>query len=477
MFGNLRALLYFYPFLLFLAVSACNNNPGGGTAKKLSAGNSGFSTGELTDTVKCKNDTSFTYALYLPKSYTTEKEFPVLFFFDAHKRGKLPVKKYKLLANKYGYMLAGSYNSTNGQSQAEMDKAVRMMMDDVLKRFNINRKRIYTGGFSGGARVAVYVALFKRKIAGTVGCAAGFPQMISQPHTGFAYIALVGDKDFNYLELKNLDRSLEGSGIKHFLRVYDGKHDWPPEKVMDNAFVFFQFDAMRSKQIPVDRNLVQEFAKQNNDSIESASKHRNWLGLAFWLNRAVVYLDGIDDVEKEKEALARLKRNPQYQKHMQEEIEREKTEHEFQQSYVRAMENRGKDWWVNEINNLITASENGDDKDQRLMNTRLLNYLSLVSYMYATRALRSNDTESADKYLAIYEMVDPDNPEVYYLQAVRFVKLKKNKEALTELQKVAGHSFHEYYRMTHDENFAALKGNPVFQEVLKEVKKNSEKEK
>lgn len=477
MFGKLRALFYFYPVLLFLTVSACNNNRGpGSTEKKPDAGHRGFKAGEMTDTVKCSNDTSFTYALYLPKSYTVEKEFPVLFFFDAHKRGKLPVKKYKSPADKYGYILAGSYNSTNGQSRAEMDNAISMMMDDVFNRFNINRKRVYTGGFSGGARVAAYAALFKRKVAGTVGCAAGFPQITTQPNTGFAYIALVGNKDFNYLELKNLDRSLQGSGIRHFLRVYDGKHDWPPEQIMEEAFLFFQFDAMRNKLIPVDKSLIRKFKEENNDSIESASNNRNWLRLAFWLNRAVVYLDGIDDVEKEKEALAGLKRNPQYQKHLQEEIERGKTEHDLQQSYVRAMENREKDWWVNKINDLIAASENSNDKDQKLMNTRLLNYLSLVSYMYATRALQSNDTETAEKYLTIYEMVDPENPEVYYLKAVRFAKLKKDKEALTELQKAAGHHFHDYSRMAHDKNFTTLKTNPAFQDVLEKVRQNSEKE-
>ncbi|NOX86715.1 MAG: hypothetical protein GXO86_12255, partial [Chlorobi bacterium] len=451
-----------YLSLVFMILEACAGDGHAKQEKKTFKETAEYAAGQLTDTVKCIADTSYSYALYLPGSYQPETEHPVLFFFDAHKRGKLPVKKYKALADKYGYILAGSYNSTNGQSRIEMERAIRMMTDDVLNRFRVDPERIYTGGFSGGARVAAYVALFKRKIAGTVGCAAGFPQINTQPNTGFAYIALVGDKDFNYLELKNLDRSLEGSGIRHFLRVYDGKHDWPPEQVMEDAFLFFQFEAMRKTQIPVDRKLVRKFAEQNNDSVEKASNNRDWLGLAYWLNRAVVYLSGISDVEKEKEMLAKLKHNPQYQKHLQEELDMEKTEHELQQSYVRAMENRGKDWWVKNINELIRKAKNGNSKDQRLMNTRLLNYLSLVSYMYATRALRDNITEHADKYLTIYEMVDPDNPEVYYLKAVRFARLKKDKEALTELQKAAAHGFHEYSRMTQDKNFAGLKGDTAF---------------
>ncbi len=473
MFKSIRITCLF-PALMVLA--SCTGNGHARQEKRTSDDNGKYKAGQITDTVKCRADSAYSYALYLPDSYQPGTEYPVLFFFDAHKRGKLPVKKYKALADKYDYILAGSYNSTNGQSQLEMERAIRMMMVDVLNRFSIDPERIYTGGFSGGARVAAYVALFKRKVAGTVGCAAGFPQMIRQPNTGFAYIALVGDKDFNYLELKNLDRSLEGSGIRHFLRVFDGKHDWPPEEIMEEAFLFFQFEAMRKQQLKIDKKLIKRFAEQNNDSVKKASDSRDWLGLAFWLNRAVVYLAGIDDVEKEKGMLVKLKHNPQYQKHLQEELQLEKVEHEQQQSLVRAMENRGKAWWVNEINNLLAASENGKNKDDQLMNTRLLNYLSLVSYMYATQALRNNDTVEADKYLTIYEMVDPENPEVYYLKAVRFAKLKKNNEALDELQKAAAHGFHEYIRMANDKNFAGLKEDAAFQEILGKIRKNSKED-
>lgn len=114
-----------------------------------------------------------------------------------------------------------------------------MILEDVSRRFNVNPKRIYTGGFSGGARVAAYATLFKRKIAGVVGCDSGLPQIQTQPNTGFAYIGMVGDKDFNYLEIKNLGRSLEGAKMTCFIRVYDGKHDWPPPEIMNDVFVFF----------------------------------------------------------------------------------------------------------------------------------------------------------------------------------------------------------------------------------------------
>ena len=469
--------LSFFLLLFSILAPACTQHPGKEKTKQTATPHHRkFPPGKLINRVTCSPDTAYTYALYLPGNYTADQKFPVLFFFDAHKRGKLPVHKYKSLADKYGYILAGSYNSTNGQSQKEMDKAIRMMMDDVGKKFNIDPERIYTGGFSGGARVAAYAALFKRKITGVVGCAAGFPQIQSQPHTGFAYIGMVGDKDFNYLEMKNLDRSLQGANMTPFIRVYNGKHDWPPPEIMNDAFVFFQLDAMRKKTIPVDVDLIGQFKKQLDDSITVASENRDWLGLAGWLKKVAVFLNGVSNVTAYQQNLTKLTNNTEYQKHLDEELKLEKTEHQLQQSYVKAMENRNKSWWISDVKKRIAASENAGNKAEVLMNKRLLNYLSLVSYMYATNALRSNNTTAADKYLMIYQTVDPENPEVYYLKAVRFSVMNSNNKALKALEKAAEHGFKEPDRMAKDKHFSAFRQMPAFNKILEQIEQNARDE-
>ena len=44
-----------------------------------------------------------------------------------------------------------------------------------MGRFNIDRKRIYVAGMSGGSRVALYVALQSDSIAGVIASSAGYP--------------------------------------------------------------------------------------------------------------------------------------------------------------------------------------------------------------------------------------------------------------------------------------------------------------
>jgi hypothetical protein len=51
--------------------------------------------GLVVDSIPCENDSSQTYALYLPSHYTQEKTWPVIYAFDPLARGKLPVSLFK----------------------------------------------------------------------------------------------------------------------------------------------------------------------------------------------------------------------------------------------------------------------------------------------------------------------------------------------------------------------------------------------
>jgi hypothetical protein len=431
-----------------------------------------FSPGRIYNSVKCIEDTAFSYALYLPENYSQNRVYPVMFFFDAHKRGKLPVEKYSALADKYGYVLAGSNNSTNGQSQNEMDMAVNIIMYDVKHRFKTDNSRIYTSGFSGGARVASSVALFNGGVAGVIGCAAGFPRIESQPKSNFAFLGIVGDEDFNYLEMKDIDNLLDTWETYNYLLIYNGKHDWPSARVMNQGFMFMEFDAMRHGLMPVDNGSIYEF-KQINDSVRNVVRQRSdWYSLYEADRKATVFLQGLDDLEEYKDEVSQLVKKPQFIVQQDKVMQLDQKESALQQKYVQAMPKQSKSWWKKEINVLIQASKNANSEGERLMSTRLLNYLSLISFFSSDNALKQKQAGAADKFLMIYEMVDPDNPEVYYLKATYFVMLKKNAAALGQLQKAADKGFNEPERLRNSMTFKAISNSKEFLKIMKEVEDN-----
>jgi hypothetical protein len=71
--------------------------------------------GQIAD-VTCEGDPAQSYALYLPSTYSAANPWPIIYFFDPGGQGRRPLELYKALAEKYGFVMAGSNNSRNFSS-------------------------------------------------------------------------------------------------------------------------------------------------------------------------------------------------------------------------------------------------------------------------------------------------------------------------------------------------------------------------
>src|SRR5687767_15537993 len=91
-------------------------------------------------------DPSYGYALFLPASYTPDRKWPVLFAFDPMARGELPVELVRGMAERHGYIVAGSLDARNGPMAPQVE-AARSMMQDVAARLSIDPERVYVTGF------------------------------------------------------------------------------------------------------------------------------------------------------------------------------------------------------------------------------------------------------------------------------------------------------------------------------------------
>jgi len=218
--------------------------------------------GELTREVRCAANAEQSYALYLPKNYTPSRLWPVVYAFDPAARGSVPLELMKDAAEKYGFILAGSNNSRNGPRKLE-GEAAEAMVQDVQTRLAIDNRRSYFTGFSGGARVAAAIAQGCQCAAGVLLSGAGFPQGTPpSKEAAFPVFAAVGTYDFNYVEMVQLGEKLQGLGSPHFLRTFEGPHQWAPAAVMDEALAWFRLLAMKDRREPRDTAFVAAQASQ-----------------------------------------------------------------------------------------------------------------------------------------------------------------------------------------------------------------------
>lgn len=197
----------------------------------------GFETGKSINHIPCLHDSNETFCLYLPKDYDTLKSWPVIYFFDAHARGKLPIKKYQELAEKYGMIFIGSNNSQNSLKPEVYDKIINDLFRTTQTFLNIDDKRITVSGFSGGAKVAGAAAIKLGNIISVIGCAA--PMDASRiGGSYFNYAGIVGKGDFNYWDMVALDNAFGKTPLKHQLFTFEGIHEWPDKETFSKAVLF-----------------------------------------------------------------------------------------------------------------------------------------------------------------------------------------------------------------------------------------------
>ncbi len=417
----------------------------------------------LIRNVKCKIDSTISYALYLPNNYTLNKELPIIFFFDPHGNGSLPVDKYKICSEKYGYIFVGSNNSQNGISWEVNKPNIEVLMNDVNTRLRVNRGRIYTCGFSGGSRVASSVAIFNGGINAVIGMGAGFPSLSDPIRNHFDYIGFVGNQDFNLNEMSFLMSSMDSSPIRHHCEIFNGKHEWAPIENMDDAFVWLEFNAMKDGVLLKNDSLVKDFIAKNNSDCDNA--YDNLLRY----RKLVSFLDGLMDVSNYKQKADQISQSSQLKEILNRKAILAKKENEMQAVYRNNFLLKDFNWWKQEIKNLEKSSQSKLGKESVLMNKRLLSYLGLLSYMNCSHALRENQFEILEKYLKIYELVEPTNFEHQYIHAEVCAIKKENTQAFIFLRKAISLGFKDKARLNLDIAFSVLHTLPEFNSLLNEL--------
>ena len=255
--------------------------------------------GMVIDRVECSDDTAQTYALYLPSGYAPERRWSLLLAFHPAARGRLMVEKYQAAAERYGYIVAASNNSRNGPYAVSM-AAAQAMMTDVSRRFSIDPQRVYLAGMSGGARVAMGIALTNHNVAGVIASSAGYPDSQPRASVPFAVFSTAGIEDFNYIEMRLLDRKLTSP---HFLAVFEGGHALPPDDIASDALEWMELRAMQSGGRNRDDGWAGSILQKRRARIAASSNPTDTI----YLLRALVSdFKGLLDVSAEESRLGRM---------------------------------------------------------------------------------------------------------------------------------------------------------------------------
>jgi dienelactone hydrolase len=257
--------------------------------------------------VTCESDHARSYTLYLPSSYSPSGRWPILYLFDPAGVGKRPVELYKDIAEKYGFILAGSNDSKNFSS--DESKNVSAIWQDTHSRLALDPRRIYTGGFSGGARVAGAMAMScaQCQIAGVIASGAGYPASRPQAADKVLYFFAVGNEDFNWPEVVNIRRQREESGFPYRVHVFAGPHQWAPAEVMEDAVAWLQLKAMQGGNLPPDAAFIDRQWREAQAEPDDAEKKADAIAQLSALHSLAADFAGLKDAAEFGRRLSLLK--------------------------------------------------------------------------------------------------------------------------------------------------------------------------
>lgn len=427
MIRTLSGFLFVSSSLLMLILGSCssNNSQQKKSTEPISpveqpAPHNDFSgmAGKITDSIACDAQLQLNYCLYLPSVYSPKKTFPVIFIFDAHADGKLPITKYHNLAEEFGFVLVASNNSRNGIQYDSLVGIAKTMMIDASGKISIDLTRKYTMGFSGGARVAGVVASSENNVAGVIGCGAAYLDESMKSHPGLFFFGFAGKDDFNLLEMSKMHEYFESTGVKNYFEVFEGKHEWPDSATMRTAF------SMLTTANPQEK---QELEKK-------ISKNTVTPGM----------------------------------------IKAFAEESEMQKKYIDAFSKENIFWWKNEISDLQKCGAKNADREKLHRCKRLLAYIGVAIYSFSTNAIKSHSDADAEKLLQIYSMADSKNTEQRYLEAILRARQGDSFRAIALLNEAIGLGFNDVSRIENEPDFQSLKSMGEYANLVNRI--NSQKQ-
>jgi predicted esterase len=244
--------------------------------------------GQIVDKVATRADPSQSYALYVPTSYEPDRKWPILYAFDARSNGKLVAERFRAGAEKHGFLVASSNNTASDGPAAPNLTAMRALWADTHARFSIDDRRVYAAGFSGTVRFACNLALTAPgSITGIIAAGAGFPfETKPTKDMPFVYFGAVGERDFNYYEVMDVDEQMTALGLPHRVELHPGAHEWMPEELATMALGWMELQAMKKGLREKDPALVEAMwsadlararALESSDLVEA---HRLYAGMA-----------------------------------------------------------------------------------------------------------------------------------------------------------------------------------------------------
>lgn len=379
------------------------------------------------------------YELYEPQDIKLPN---VLFIvIDAQANTDLALERFHYASDVYGFRVLALKNVKNNTPNflPEIQQAIKQGKENL----SLNSPNIYLVGFSGGARMALKYAN-ANDVKGVMMIGAG-PQEhnISFP---FSIAMITGTKDFNFIEQYYPITSPQIHNPNLLSLHWPGKHEWPDSSLVEEASSFILYAS-----IAISEN---EINQEHHISKAKNAQEKQDLFLYFKQLELISKTSTGTLKEKVESSIKSIQKSPKAQSYFSKLNTILVEEQTRKQEYIKNIDMMPLDWWKNTISDLNYKIE----LNKPLVSdsySRSKSFLGLLLFSKISQALNgSANAKLTPKYLSVYELIEPNNPDLFFFKAQLSYNLGKNEEAIKNLKDAVNHGFDDIQKM--QQSFPAM---------------------
>lgn len=359
---------------------------------------------------RCASDTSNSYEVFVPERVKPDQKLPLLVIIDPHGSGKTALEKFRSAADHFPAVLVASNLVKN--NFAGFENALQVLIEDVRSKYPVGEVT-FLSGFSGGARMAIGYAM-NHPVNGLIlsGALAG-PDELRK--VGCLVYSLSGTDDFNFMETAQY--LFQESSIPKNLKIefIHSIHSWPDSLTLADAFGFIQLACPEAGA--TSDFLLKNFGKQQSEKI-AALRSQGELLNALLVARNMSTTTPFSNDKMFSDTYHSLKTSPEFSAQMN--LLMQNLQHEFQvrQPYLEALQTKSTDWWKNELKTVENQIQNAPDPFTKDAYRRIKAFWGIACYSFCNQAVQQHDAKMLKQILPIYQLLEPENPDMLYFSAV-----------------------------------------------------------
>lgn len=438
--------------------------------------------GIIIDSLQINDSIPESFALFVPRSFKNNGKWPIVFVFDMEGRGKQALRMFQKDAEQQGYLLAASNNINDSLPLSKNILVANRMFGRVFSLFPVHRNRVYTAGFSKGARFASTVPSFIKGIDGVIAIGGGIPNTeILNSKNPFHFIGIVGKEDYNYTQMSLQEKALNKMRFPNQLLVFDGGQEWPKPQYLTEAMEFFTLSAMAKGNTAKDTVFVKESLKRNMDEVNSLIASGQLLDAEDLLGDVISVYRLHIDVDSLKEKKRSLKKEKRYRSLKRSENSVVFNESLIKDDYIFYLEediltynfnNLG--WWNYQMQELKKYNKSANKSEQQ-MGKRLSGFVNaLIEDHIDMVSAEAPEDMGALIFLWMLKTLTEPMEYSYYLKIISNTsKVEDFGTALFYLEELLKNGYTDKEELYALEHIALLKIAPEFNKIVTKYLKGS----